>query len=181
MRYQRSQSPRTSGFTLIELLMVIAIAAILVALAAPSFASMIERYRVRRAAEDLRATLFYARSEAIRRGGGVILERPASTPDCAVTGSMDWNCGWILYADVNGNGRLDPDELIQRSAKPTQVRITSSRESPFTYNRWGEYGLGAFGFALTPLVRPAGPVNAIALCMSAGGRLSFLMDLHTCS
>ena len=60
-----------SGFTAIELMVVVAIVAILTALAAPSFATMVESWRVRLATEHLQSTLYYARSEAIKRGGRV--------------------------------------------------------------------------------------------------------------
>ena len=53
------------GFTMIELMTVVAIMAILLALAGPSFTPLIERWRVRDSAETLTSTLYYARSEAI--------------------------------------------------------------------------------------------------------------------
>ena len=61
------------GFTAIELMVTIGIAAILAALAAPSFTGLMERWRVRQAAEGLQSTLYYARSEAIKRGGNVVM------------------------------------------------------------------------------------------------------------
>ncbi len=67
----RAGKVRHQGFTTIELMMVVAIMAILVALAGPSFAPLIERWRVRDAAESLTSTLYYARSEAIKRGGRI--------------------------------------------------------------------------------------------------------------
>jgi len=51
---------------------------------------MIERWRVREAAESLQATLGYARSEAIRRGGNLRIAKDAS---CA---SGQWECGWTV-------------------------------------------------------------------------------------
>lgn len=63
-----------NGFTAIELMVVVSIVAILAALATPSFTPLIERWRVRSAAEDLTSTIYYARSEAIKRGGGITVE-----------------------------------------------------------------------------------------------------------
>ena len=60
------------GFTAIELLVVVSIIAVLAALAGPSFAQMIESWRVRDATESLRSTLIFARSEAINRGVHIV-------------------------------------------------------------------------------------------------------------
>ena len=62
------------GFTAIELMVVVSIVAILAALAAPSFTPLIERWRVRSAIEHLTSTLYFARSEAIKRGGGITID-----------------------------------------------------------------------------------------------------------
>lgn len=55
------------GFTLIELMVAIAVLAILVTLAAPSFNSLIDKYRVKRAADSISAFLVSAKSEAIKQ------------------------------------------------------------------------------------------------------------------
>ncbi|MGL6206135.1 MAG: pilus assembly FimT family protein, partial [Giesbergeria sp.] len=70
----RVEKVRQHGFTAIELMVVVAIVAVLAALAAPSFTPLIERWRVRQAAENLTSSLYFARSEAIKRGGGIALD-----------------------------------------------------------------------------------------------------------
>jgi type IV fimbrial biogenesis protein FimT len=59
--------PIASGFTLIELMVTLAVAAILLTLAIPSFTGMIDKNRLKSAAEALYADLQFARAEAIKR------------------------------------------------------------------------------------------------------------------
>jgi len=61
----------SAGVTLIEAMVVIAILAVVTALAAPSFSTMIMNNRVRTAADGIMAGLQLARAEAIRRNSNV--------------------------------------------------------------------------------------------------------------
>ena len=58
---------RSSGFTLIELLVVMAIAAILVALAVPSFTTLVRSTNLASAVNTFLSDTRFARSEATRR------------------------------------------------------------------------------------------------------------------
>ena len=58
---------RNAGFTLIELLVVVALAAIILTLAAPSFTSTLARKRLEGVASELATDIQYARSEAAQR------------------------------------------------------------------------------------------------------------------
>lgn len=71
-RYQR-------GVTLIEMVVTIAIAAILVSLAAPSFKIMLANAQIRTAAQALHDGLQLARVEAIRRNTRVIFTKGAQS------------------------------------------------------------------------------------------------------
>jgi len=65
-RLSRSTRHGAGGFTLVELLIAIAIAAILMAIAVPSFRTMSRNMAVRGAADEFVAGVQFARSEAIR-------------------------------------------------------------------------------------------------------------------
>lgn len=71
------------GFTLMELMVVIAIVAIAVALAVPSFRDLIERKAVSGAAEAAYEQLLLARSEALKRSKPIWV-------DFNVTGDANW-------------------------------------------------------------------------------------------
>jgi type IV fimbrial biogenesis protein FimT len=65
------QRLRQAGFTLIELMVVVALVAILLALAAPSFRDTIARNRLEGVASELATDFQYARSEAVSRNAQV--------------------------------------------------------------------------------------------------------------
>lgn len=67
----RGTKRTTSGFTLIELMITIAVAAILITIAIPSFKSIISGNNVTNTYYDLMAALRTARSEAVTRGAPV--------------------------------------------------------------------------------------------------------------
>ncbi|MDD2545481.1 MAG: GspH/FimT family pseudopilin [Burkholderiaceae bacterium] len=70
---------RWAGFSLIELMVVIAITAILLTLAAPSFVEMLARRRLEGVANELSADLQYARSLAVASHANTQVQVSSST------------------------------------------------------------------------------------------------------
>lgn len=163
------------GFTAVELMVVVAIVAVLVGMAAPSFTPLIESWRVRQATEDLQSTLHYARSEAIRRGGQVAIQKiPNNTNGCTTaTGNRDWDCGWIVCHDTNANGVCNASEpVLQRIATPARVQVSrTGGGASIKLNRWGLVDGTWLGFSLVPLDKTITHVGARGVCMSSGGRV----------
>jgi type IV fimbrial biogenesis protein FimT len=90
------------GFTLTELVVTIAIAAILTTLAVPSFNNIIAAEHAKAAASELYASLFAARSEAIRLDQKVTVTQ----------GSGGWQYGWSTAAAVS-NTTVDKHEALK--------------------------------------------------------------------
>jgi type IV fimbrial biogenesis protein FimT len=104
-------------------MVVIAIVAILTTLAAPSFRSLIQSNAVSGTVNSFLSDMRYARSEAIRRGGVVVMCRsnaPESTQACdGTTGATTgWQTGWIVFDDLNKDGIHDANETVLRAQGP---------------------------------------------------------------
>jgi len=167
------------GFTAIELMVTVSIVALLMALAAPSFTPLIESWRVRQATEQLQSTLNYARSEAIKHGGRVAIQKiPNNTNGCtSATGNRDWDCGWIVCQDTNGDGTCGAtDPVLQRIDSPAKVQVTrTGGGASIKLNRWGLVDGAWLGFSLVPLDKPSSHPGARGVCMSSGGRIRIIL------
>lgn len=164
-----------SGFTAIELMVVVAIVAALAALAAPSFTPLIESWRVRETTEQLQATLHYARSEAIKRGGQIAIQKlPNNTNGCSTASTnQEWDCGWFICQDTNGNGVCNASEpVLQRLETSAKVHVNRNKGgTSIKFNRWGLVDGTWLGFNLTPLNQSLAHPGARGVCMSSGGRI----------
>jgi type IV fimbrial biogenesis protein FimT len=113
---------RVEGFSLVEMLTTVSILVILLAVASPGLASLISANSLSSAQGELAAAIMLARGEAIRRGTqvGLIATNPAA--------GAEFNGGWTVFVDTNGNGALDAGEVIVRvqPAFRADMRVTSS-------------------------------------------------------
>ncbi|MCG6866333.1 MAG: GspH/FimT family pseudopilin [Thiogranum sp.] len=99
---------RENGFTLVELIVTLAIAAILMTVAVPSFMTTIKNNRLITDANRLVSSVGLARSEAIKQGRTATVCVSADQATC--TGETDWTLGWMVWVDVNGNAAFDAGE-----------------------------------------------------------------------
>jgi len=110
-----------SGVTLVELLIVLAITAILLTTAIPTFADMLERYRVRAATEKLFLYLHHAKSEAIKRNQRIHLTFNSSN------GGAVWCYGLKIDATcdctIEGSCQIDGVQKVINSSEFAGVSI----------------------------------------------------------
>ncbi len=128
-----SRRRRRRGFTLIELLIGMALLAIVLAIAAPSFDGWLTRVRLDGQARALSSSLSYAKSEAIRRGVRVAVcpspDPQAASPQCGA--DTPWSSGWLVFVDNthvagNGAGTVDGDDEILRIGDPMRRTTTTA-------------------------------------------------------
>lgn len=101
-----------SGFTMTELMVVVAIAGILAAIAAPSFRSLIQSQQVKNASFDLFSSLSLARSEAIKRNSNVTVT-PVTYPVTSPSAHDEY--GWVIVALNNPSTSTDDTTIRNQS------------------------------------------------------------------
>jgi len=94
-----------TGFTLIELMVTIAIAAVLLVVAVPNFVVFLQNNRLVSQANELSGMLNFARSEAVKRSARVIVCSRLNDTTC--TGGTNWDAGYLVFVDPDGNGAPD--------------------------------------------------------------------------
>jgi len=156
--------------TIIELMLTLSVVGVLIAIALPSFTSVIQNNRIRGQSADLMANLAIARAEATKRGVRVTMcpstSYNSNPPAC--TGGNAWNAGYIVFADANGNGAYNTGDELITVAEPLSGNNTLT-STGFT-------GVNAAGAAITGELqfRPSGVTNLPA----AGGTFA-LSDTRT--
>ena len=108
-----------NGFTLIELLVTIAVAAILMSVAAPSFRGLLVTNDIRAESEAAKHLLKLARSEAIKRGAPVVVSSESDS----------WEDRWVLFMEDGSNtASFDADDtlIFEKSAPSIPISITAA-------------------------------------------------------
>ncbi len=111
----RLNQNQVKGFTLVELMVALAILAILVMAAAPTFNATLKRNRIESQLKDLSSHVKLARSEAISRSRTVTMCRSSDQTTCSTAAPVgNWSIGWITFLDINGNATIDADDIVLR-------------------------------------------------------------------
>ena len=177
---------------MIELIVVIAIVAILSAVAAPSFVSTTQRFRVMAEMNVFAGDLNFARAEAVKQGLPVMM-CPANSDvtDCATTNT--WQSGWIVYAFMDSAAPTVKTVLRKQVAWATsntsnKDTLTGDNSSPYlvTFSRDGfaaaaptaSTGLTTFTLRTTPTN------NAATKCVQinkAGRQVTLSYTVGSCT
>lgn len=91
------------GFTILELIIAIALLAILLGTALPSFLTSLQNNRMAANSNNLLTAMQLARSEALKRKRPVSVcasDTSAGTPTCG----NDWSQGWMVLVDASAVG-----------------------------------------------------------------------------
>jgi type IV fimbrial biogenesis protein FimT len=172
---------RSRGFTLMELMIVLTLAAVILALGAPSFGEFRRSNRMAGIANDFLVGLQVARSEAIKRQTSVSLcpsADPAGNlgePTCTDTSNFS---GWIVFADPNDNcQREDSEEILQvgeriDTATNPSTRTTSAADTTCI-------SFAATGFARPEPGEATATVRHLVFCDGRGNDVAPGTDLSS--
>lgn len=164
----------TSGFTLIELIITLAIAAILLTVAIPSFMTTIKNNRLINYTNDLVSDINLARSEAVKRGIRVVLCRSANPSAAAPTCSganNTWTTGWLIFADADGTGTFTAGDTLIRIGLPINgatIITNATSDSNLQYNPDGANAAG--GTSVFAICDDRGAGNGRQVQVNAMGR-----------
>lgn len=116
----KAKQSKSLGFTLIELMVTIAIAAILMGIAIPSFVGIIASNRLTTSANELVTALNLARSEAVKRGQQVVVRK---------TGTH-WENGWHVFVDIDRS--TNAKENVLDTGTDIELRVYSALPTNYT-------------------------------------------------
>lgn len=146
----KNQRRHGAGFTLIELLVTVALMAILMVVAVPSFTTFQRNSELSSFSNTMLAALNAARGEAMKRGRYAMVV-PAN--------GSSWSSGWVVFVDLDRSqsySEADDFTLLTRDAPPSYLSIsgnnTVSASPPYImfdasgYSKTKSGGFGASTF-----------------------------------
>lgn len=186
------QSPER-GFSLIELIVVMAIMALMMMMAAPSFSVWITNSRIRVTAESVLSGLQAAKSEAVARNTRVRFQLTSSLDNTCVLSATGVN--WVINLDPN----VDASEVEGLCATPPNPLASQANaaDAPYILQTRPAAGSGSTALAATASslvfnglgrIAPPLPAGNITIdinnptggtCYAVGGELTCLRIVIT--
>jgi len=130
---------KSFGFTLIELMVTVAVLAITVMVAIPSFQSVIASNQLQEARDRLRSAIQYAKSEAIGRNETVSMCPSSNGTACG--NNSHWNSFWIVVTDGNDTGAVSVGTLLRVFTAPNSSQATVSHSDSQVVFRFTPEGI----------------------------------------
>jgi len=108
----------------LELLLVLAAITVVILVTVPGSTLLLEKYRIKATYNQLLVSMELAKSEAHKRSSSVVVCPSSNGHSCR--SDRDWNHGWLVFSDGNGNGTAQEIELIKAFKAPDQnIRIVA--------------------------------------------------------
>jgi type IV fimbrial biogenesis protein FimT len=113
------------GHSLFELLMTLALIVLVLGAGVPSLGAMVAHHRLRTDVDALFHAVHHARKASIVRRRVMSI---CPTRDGTTCGARDaWSAGWMMYVDVNLNGRFDDEPVLRHVRLQPTNRVVANR------------------------------------------------------
>lgn len=156
------------GFNALELIVTMAIVAILLAAAVPSFKQHGWNLRMKTAMDMLQTDINLARSYAVSHGVQTVVCPAGAITGCA--GISDWQDGWIVFTDITGDQqRQDSEPLLKQAGATEFLAIQSSRSR--THLRFSPNGTAPGSNMTILFCDQRGAQHAGKIIVSSSGRI----------
>lgn len=175
------------------------IIAVMVSIGLPWFITITKSSVMTSTVNSFLADLRFARSEALRRGGGVVVCR-SNAPEAAVpvcdgntNATTGWQTGWVIFHDRNGDNAFQATDTLLRVQNPitSMDSIIQQGTSPsykFTFTATGRLPVNdaaTLNFGGDNFINRRNPDNIYDLqrtvCVAATGRARVAGDgVATC-
>ena len=124
------------GLTFIELIAGLGITSALTVMAIPSFDALTPGSEAEVVISSLSQDIEFAKTAAVSNNAKVTLCNSADASSC----NGDWNDGWLVFIDNNGDRKVSEDDVVLRTgskAAGTKVFMKSSIKHSVQFNAQG--------------------------------------------
>ena len=178
-----------AGFTLYELMVTLTIAGIVLMVGIPSMGEFRQNSRMVSTANDLHSSFYLARSEAARAKANITICASTDSMDDPPSCSGEFEDGWIVFQDDDGDIVVDNGEAILRRFPARHDSLNIDTTGMGDYFSYAATGLGRGNVTGTPPVTvaiicdvrgnitgPGGRSTARVLVITPLGRAAVLRD-----
>lgn len=149
-----------NGFTLYELLTTVLVVGVILALGVPNMTAFRQNSRMTAAANDLHSSFHLARTEASRSRNIITICASDDGATCTVNGEFE--DGWIVFVDTDGDIAVDAGENILRQFPALNDQIVVNSGGNADYFSYAGTGQGRGN------VTGTAPVDVLILCDGRG-------------
>ncbi len=123
---------RQWGMSHVELMIAVALVTVLSVTALPGVSDMMDRNKVMGTRHQMLTDFNFARNTAVNSYRRVVICPSSNERSCS--GQTNWNSGWIIFQDFNGDGERDTSEKLLRVAKlDMRIDVNSGQRDRFRF------------------------------------------------